>query len=243
MTNSRYSLQICDTAKTAANKMNGAKGSIWAYIGVFFLVGLACGIITAILNIKEITGIINWIIQLIASGCGTYLGICRAKGQSLQWTMIKDVIKGKTIFHLILATVLQALVYAPPIIVFILTGIIHTASGSESSFFSIWSLLTLVVAIAMTYIYIRLLLTIGFIVDKHLNAWAALVASFKATKGNVCNLIGVYILVTLTLTACIITLGIGFIWGIPFLAILHGEVYVRLSNAHPEIATSVATTN
>ncbi len=238
MTESTYSLPVMETVKTAWAKVGGVKGSCWALLGLFILAMVIVGFLGS-LGGKEgvihfIFSFIGAIIQILAGGSLVYLGIRRAQDMPVSYKMAKDVLNARIILYLIGLYILQILIFIPA---GILAGIGAALVHMTSSFVHFFAILCFLASIVLfIYLGVRMWLATGAIVDKNLNSWDAIKLSFKATRGNVWNLIGLYIITFCIVLVCTITIGIGYIWGFPWLLITYGEAYKRLStrqDIHP----------
>lgn len=228
-----YSLPVMETVKAAWAKVSGAKGTIWAVIGLFFLALLVVEIFASLIGHTVIIlafNFISWLIQVIAGASLIYLGIKRAQDMPIFYKMIKDILNTRTILSMIGFYLLQILILLPAAFIGAIGAYLAYPETDPSSMMRFISVLFyLAAAVWFIFLSVRLWLGFGAIVDKKLNPFDALKLSFKATQGNVLNLIGLYIINILIITVCVITLGIGFIWGLPWIFINYGEVYKRLS--------------
>jgi len=230
MTEGTYILPVMETVKTAWAKVSGAKGSLWAVIGIFLLVQIVleiCGGIGA----KGLFNFIGWLVQIIAGASLIYLGIKRAQDTPISYKMAKDVLNARIILYIIGLYILQILIFIPAgIVAGIGVFLSHMQSEPSTAMHLVSALFYLAAVAIFIFLSARLWLGYGAIVDKKLNPWEAVKLSFKTTQGNVWNLIGLYIINIFIIIVCLITIGIGFIWGIPWLMIIYGEAYKRLSS-------------
>jgi uncharacterized membrane protein len=90
------------------------------------------------------------------------------------------------------------------------------------------AILHTLVSIAYLYIYIRISLSIGFVLDKEISPWNAIKLSFKATANHFWRLIAILILVNIIVLASSIPAGLGLIWTLPLAVICYGMIYKRL---------------
>lgn len=92
------------------------------------------------------------------------------------------------------------------------------------------------ILVLSTYLWIRLVsLSFMFLVDKKLNPFAAMKASFQATRGNVFRLGIVFSLYCLFIFLLAISI-IGLIWVMPFVLSFRGSVYTALSEHVTEVS-------
>jgi len=234
MTENTYSLPVMETVKTAWAKVSGVKGSIWAILGIVFVAQLIVGFIGGLGArggaIDIIFSIIGSLIQIMAGASLIYIGIRRAQDMPVQYKMVKEVLTGRIILFLILLYILQVVIFIPAgILLGIGIWLAHMQAEPSLGMQLIGALFCLAASLIFIFLAIRMWLAYGTVVDKKLNPWEAIKLSFKATKGNVWNLIGIYFMNVLIVLGCAITVGIGLIWGLPWLFILYGEAYKRLT--------------
>ncbi len=232
MTEITYSLPVIETVKSAWAKVSGAKGSIWAIFGLFFLAILVTEFLGKLFA-PGLFSFIGTIIQLLAGAGLVYLGVRRAQDIPINFNMAKDVITLRIFLFIVGLLIIETLIYIPA---GILSGIgfyfysLHPQAEPSIFMFLIIDLLYLASFILFIYLTIRMWLGYAFIVDKKLNPWEAIQLSFKMTSGNVWNIIGLFAIKIGVLFLCSLTLGIGFIWGLPWVLITYGEAYKRLSS-------------
>ncbi len=77
-------------------------------------------------------------------------------------------------------------------------------------------------------VVIRLSMAIYLILDKKLDAWAAVKESWRLTKGSSWKLLGFFILAFVVVIISIIPLGLGLIISIPFLSMTHAVIYRKI---------------
>jgi uncharacterized membrane protein len=78
----------------------------------------------------------------------------------------------------------------------------------------------------------------AFVLDTVTGPWEAIKQSFAITRHNFWRLCFIYLLVLLIFLGSILTLGIAFIWTIPFMVILYGVCYKNLAD-HVNVDASV----
>lgn len=228
MSTNTYSLPVFEVIRTSWEKVKGAKGTIWAVVGIFFAIGIVLSLLGHIPGLKSLISIVNIFFQAIYSGCLMYVGIRRAQDAPIQYGMIKDVLDMRTILCLIGVILLQFVFLIPAIIIAIIATIV-TMPENPHAMPVLGNILFIVAFIYGLIVIVRTIISNGFVVDKKLNSWQAVKSSFCATKCNFWKIIGLLIMCVLISAACIITIGIGYIWGVPLLTIMLGDVYRRLS--------------
>lgn len=227
MTDSTYSLPVMETVKTAWAKVNGAKGTFWAVIGIFFLLQLIIGMLSGI-GMKWLFSLIGVLAQIVYLASLFYLCIRRAQDVPITYKMIKDMVNVRIILCFIGVYLLQLLLFIPAGLV-IGAGVLFYQSPAMVMHL-IGFLCYVLAIIFFIWIGVRVSLALGAVVDKNLSPIAAFKFSFKATQGNVLNMLGIVIVNFVIMLGCAITLGIGLIWGIPWVLIIFGEIYKRLSS-------------
>lgn len=237
MSDTTYNLPVLDTVSAAWAKVHGAKGTIWAVVGLFFIAQVVLAMLSNIPGLMMISNLVSWIVQIMAGGSLVYVGIRRAQDAMIQFGMIKDVLVTRTILCLIGVAILEAIILIPSIILSFL-GIVVNMPSNPHAMPALAGVFYILAFIYAVIVLVRMWLANGFIVDKKSGPWTAIKLSFKATKGNFWNLVGLIIIKLFIALLCGITLGIGFIWGLPLLMIIFGEMYKRLVNSHPELVTA-----
>ncbi len=229
MAQGTYSLPVRETVRTAWDKVGGVKGSIWAVIGIFFLIQVVLGI-CASLFAQGFFNFVSSLVQIVTGISLVYIGIRRAQGAPISYKMIKEVLTLRVFLCIIGLYILQTLIFIPAGIVLGIGIYLTQAQAESSTLMNLVGFLFDVAAIVIfIYLSVRLWIAYAVVVDKKANPWEAVKTSFKDTKGNVWNLIGLFIITMLILIGCAITLGIGLIWGLPWMLIIYGEVYKRLN--------------
>jgi hypothetical protein len=227
----QYQLPINDTLKTAWHLTYGAKGTIWAALGALFLCWIGVYVLQMLLVhfpafiVVSIMVIAQLVLSLIQAGI-FYLGIHRAFGLPIRYSVIFDTLNADLAWKIFGLYILQMVIF---LITFLIFGLLF--------FISTYSLLPpiihkiILVLGSITYIYliIKMILSLPYVLDKKINPWQAIKLSFEATKGNVLPLIAIYFMQIVIFIISAIPLGIGLIWTIPFMIILYGVIYKRLS--------------
>jgi uncharacterized membrane protein len=112
-------------------------------------------------------------------------------------------------------------------------GCVGIASGAESAgrylLMLPMGLLAIIAGLATIYLSLRLLMGMGLVLDRGATPWHAVKMSFRATRSNVWPLIGIILAELGILIVSAIPLGIGLIWTLPFVWVVYGTVYKRLS--------------
>lgn len=224
------SLPVGDTISAAWYKVKGAKGSIWAALGLLCLIMIAITAIkifvkSFIPGIHVLVDIIGQVIIFLLQMGLLYLGMQRAFGLPISYRMMFRTFDWPIAIRVIGVYILQIIVFIPVIVLGVLVVLFYSFYNMAWLAF-IFSCLVTILAI---YITLSLLLSIGFVLDKNKNSWQAIKLSFAATKGHLLSLFVIAILESLIVIISAIPLGIGLIWTLPFVFILYGEIYKRLA--------------
>lgn len=225
-------LPVWDSISAAWKKVHGAKSSVWAAIGITFLVLIAFSILEAIVKSSTaLTLIVNFasqIINMLLQMGLLYIGIQRAKDAPINYRMMFMAFRTDMAIKIILFYLLQIVVFIiPAILAGVGSVMMTTSSSSIASFIGFLLLVIGVVAIAM--IVVRIVLGMGFILDKGMAPLEALTKSIEATRSNFWRLVAVFLIEFLILAISAIPFGIGLIWTMPFALILYGIVYLQLA--------------
>jgi uncharacterized membrane protein len=240
---------VRDTITTAWTKVHGAKKTFWAGIGVMLLVAIGFGVVAGLLSglSQGLAALINLISQvantLLQVGL-VYIGITRAKNMPINFRQIFRSFELPIALKVIGVYLLQMLIYIPVVILFAFLpvfllgnsmGDVFTSGLTISNFLLItWSLLGI---IACVYLTLRMIISTGYAVDQGIAPWTAIKLSFAATEGNVLSLLAIVLFQFLVILVSVLTLGIAFIWTLPYVFIIYGTVYKNLG------ATSETRTN
>jgi hypothetical protein len=227
-----YDLPVMESVKSAWFKLKGAKGTLWSVLILWLAAVLILeflrennapdGFITLLTALAVIAqALLTW--SLI------YMGIQRACDLPIRFGMITRGFNVTTILYMIGFYILRALIVLPATI-FLGVGsfLIHSTSVIA---FMVGALLIVLGIATVFYLIVRMTLGQAIILDKHRNSWEALKLSFQITQGNFWNLTGISIINILIVLASIMTLGIGLIWSLPYLFIVYGEIYKRLTHS------------
>lgn len=225
-----YRLAVGNTISTAWRLVKGAKGTVFGALGILLLILIGFTILTVICTyISPVLGgivqIINNIVVMLAQLGIIYIGIQRAFHLPITSRFVFRAFESDIFFKIIGAYIIKFFLFLPSTI---LLGIGIIGSKSEGAFFFLALLCGLIGFIGFIYTMVRICLTIAFILDKRFGPWQAIRASFQATRDNVWNLIGIFLIQWLVFIIASIPLGIGLIWAIPFGLILYGMIYKQL---------------
>lgn len=206
---------VGELLKDAWQKTKGAKGSIWAGMGVMYLVvfALSFGGPLALMQVYKnsdpmmamgINGglqIVVSFLSMIFTGGLMLIGVRQALGQRVSWQMVFAGFSGSKILSICIAVFLQFLLIMIGFALLVLPGI---------------------------YLSVGYGLTLPLILDKGLGPWDALEASRKAIHKKWWTIFGLYFVMMLLYLVSAIPLGIGLIWTLPMFFVMVGVLYSRL---------------
>lgn len=230
MDNRVYLIPVWDTITTAWEKVHGAKktfsASILLLILIMFGVGIVEGILKVVPGLSAIIRILGNTIAYLINVSLIYIGIKRAQDFPINYKMMFHAFHKDVFLRIAGLYILQALILAIPVA---LAAAGHGLLAAGSITFTLLGILLLLTSfIASIVLFIRIGLSVGFVMDQQFNPWHAIKSSFAATRGNFWNLAGLFLLQSLIVMASAIPLGIGLIWTIPLCLITYGVMYQRL---------------
>ncbi len=205
---------VGEILKEAWQKTKGAKGTLWAAVGVMYLILIAISFggsfgVSTIL-IQDAPGLamgLNGTLQVLSSWLSLIftaglllIAVHKARRQPTTWKTLFDGFSGSKIVAISIACVLQVLLIGIGFLLLIVPGI---------------------------YLAIGYGLTLPLILDKGLGPWEALETSRKAIHKKWWTVFGVYVVMMLLYAVSAIPLGIGLIWTVPMFMIAIGVVYCR----------------
>lgn len=230
MTDQPYQLPVFDTIKASWGKVYGSKGTFCLAFIVAFAIALGLGIIDGILEKSApiIEYIFRFFLQIITYFIEmglVYMGIRRAMDSPITFDMMFRVFNMILPFKIIGLYILQVLIMLIPIVIMFTSAALYPLFGTP-----IVSILFFIIGILATmYLGIRMMMSMGFVLDKEMGPVNAIKLSFRATDHNFWNLVGIIIIQTIILVCLGITV-IGLIWALPFAFINYGMIYRSLSN-------------
>lgn len=230
-----------DVIKESWRKVKGSKGALWAIFAIGMLIGIPQSVLNIVLKHTQDT----WLAYtLITAGYGfsllkviifsgfSYLGVQIAKDEKLEATeAMAYCFNIKLILKIIGYHILWLLIMVPVILVFINPFSLYSyLTGHEmTAIMRLMSVLLYFIVIpGFIYLQLRLVAAKSILLVEQLNPWAAVKKSFHLTKGNVGNLLALQLLNVFIILGGILTLGIGFIWIIPYNGICQGMIYKKL---------------
>ncbi len=228
-----YVLPVGETLGNAWDKVKGSKKSFWAAFIILFIIAFGIGILQGIAKgmspgLGFIVGIVGQIIIFLMQIGLLYIGIQRAFDLPITYTQLFRAFDGAIALRAIGLYILQVIIFIPPFIA-IFIGVFLGAATRGSTLGSIISvLLCLIGTIGLIYLSIRMMMGMALILDKGLNPWKAVKASFHITRSNFWSLLGILFLQFLIVFISLIPMGIGSIWTMPFMFILYGVMYKKL---------------
>jgi hypothetical protein len=227
--NGSYELPIEETLKTSWNKVSGSKGTIWIAFILCIVIAFVLGMIDQFLltSAPKIEPLYNFVMSIVTTLLNlglVYIGIRRAQDLPISYSFIFHTLHFRLGLKLIGLYILQGLICLIPVLLMV-TGVILYQQHSVL----ISTLLFAIGMIAVLYLSFKLILAMGFVLDKEIGPIDAIKLSFRGTRSNFWRIVIIFILQSLFLILCTIPLGIGLIWGIPFAVINYGNIYKNLS--------------
>lgn len=229
----RVEINIWDTITAAWHKVYGVKASFWTAFGLVFLIGLGLGIFEGIAKaispglsviIQLITNVITYLLQVGI----LYMGIMCALDKPITYKQIFFAFDFDHIWKLIGVYILQMIIFAPAIIALIVGGILASEANPQTTSLVLAAILFIGGIVLMVYLLMRIMLGISFVIMHNANPLDAIKMSFRATNGNVINLVCIFLLQIGIVLISVIPLGIGLIWTLPFSTICFGVIYKML---------------
>jgi uncharacterized membrane protein len=229
-----YDFPVVLTFEEAWQKVKGAKLPFFLIILTFLALILVTGMVAAVMHIfvnetaSIIVSIIGDVFQLVLAWGIIYLGIQRATGAPIFYSMIKNVFSFDLFSKMFGLYILYFIIVGIPLLFPLLGYLLVKYVGDTAAIQVIKALLSIIGAIITIYLAVRISLGKGIVVNERKNPIAAIKISFMATKNNVWNVIGFLLLQILVLVISVIPLGIGLIWSIPLCSIAYGLMYRKL---------------
>jgi hypothetical protein len=197
----------------------GAKGQIWAAMGMMYLLmlilGIGLGFLQALIALDPLTPGEIWLdrgVQTLISAVSTiftaglmYLGVRRAAARSISWKM---VFAGFPLaVNLLIASILMLLLVFCGFALLILPGI---------------------------YLAVGYTMVLPLMLDRGLAPWEAMEASRRAIHKVWWKVFGTFLIMGFIYLVSVIPLGIGLIWTVPMFVVLVGVIYRYLFGIQTE---------
>lgn len=235
--NETIKLPIGDTLSTAWKKTYGAKASLWASFGLMAVVLIVLAVLSSWYEKSAPTlsmgiSIIGQIISYLLWMGVFYIGIQRAANLPISYNLMFRALEFNIALRLIGLYLLQIVIFIPFVILSIISIVFLfalTRHTSPALMLTIMLLFYVAINIAAIFIFARLMLAAGFVLERGSNPWQAIKLSFQATKGQVLRLCLLFLLQIIIVVISAIPLFIGLIWTLPFTYILYGAIYKTLS--------------
>ncbi len=230
-----------EAVKTAWNKVHGVKTTF--FIALLILVVLQ--LMTMYLNKQINPTKIDWndiyilifmliigVVRVMLLAGLNYLGIQRAENVPININMISYGFSISLFFKIIWLSFITMFLF---MVIGVIAGLaVPFLIAKFLALSSAMAKLIMILAwffsgVLALFFAMRFSMANGIVImEKDLTAWKAIKKSYRVTDGQVFNLFFLMV-VNIGITALtILTLGIGFIWTIPYLFINYGEVYKRL---------------
>jgi hypothetical protein len=246
MTHATYLLPVGETISASWDKVKGAKSTFWAVVVFSIVIAFGIGILSAIagnfsLGFGMLISFIGQLVNVLIQVGLLYIGIQRAKNLPITYKQMFYAFELSRAGKVIGVYLLQFLVLLPVVLLFALLPVLILGPAINTVFVSgvngtnilltSWTLIGIIIGL---YLSIRMILSLGFILDKNVNAWVAIQLSFDATRNNEFRLICLFIFQIIILMLAAIPFGIGLIWALPLVFIVYGMTYNNmLNNLHP----------
>ena len=215
----RLDFSVGEVLNEAWQSTKGAKGSIWAAVGVMYLImlilGLGLGFLQAAIGLTAESAAGVWAeigVQSLVSALSTlftaglmYIGVRRAADKPISWKMVFDGVPMAV--KLIIASILMTLLVISGFFLLILPGI---------------------------YLGVGYTMTLPLMLNRKLEPWQAMEVSRKAIHKVWWKVFGLFFIMGLIYLVSSIPLGIGLIWTVPMSVILVGVVYRYLFGVQPK---------
>lgn len=227
---SRTELPVWDTLSAAWAKTYGSKATFWAAIGILAAIMFGIGILEGMTSkwwgiaglFQLIGNILGYFLQLGL----VYIGITRAKDLPINYKLMFTALDLQLALRLVGLYILETLIFLIPAALGI-AGVFLFKSDSGAGM-GFGALLFIISILASIFIGIRLSLCMAFVLDAGSAPVAAIKQSIAATEDNFWNLVAIFLMLVLLMFASLLTIGIGFIWFIPFAMIAYGEIFKTL---------------
>ncbi len=228
---------------SAWQKAYGVKSTIWAALSIIAVVAIIFGIAEGIVEALQISQIlysaisfVSYTLNYILSTGVIYIGIKRATGQPVSYSMVFRTFKLDFLLNIIGLYLLQLLIFMPAIFICILApsfllyimGEILKISPALMTYLTVF--LYMFAIFIIFYLFIRMILAMAFVLDRQSRPWPAIVQSFTATRGNFLRLTAIFFLQMCAMIVSVLLLLIGTIWSVPWSYVLYGEIYRVLSD-------------
>lgn len=238
-----YILPIAETIETAWAKTRGTRATFWAAMGVaaliLFFVYLCLSILPDEGWLSSLLGLIGQLIAALLLAGVIYIGLRVAFDLPIEYKHVfrsfqPDILPsllGVALLKLCIMGMFSFLnvgifaLLAPDVMNYMI------GSATTTTHYAAMPLLVLLMLVSMLvagYVVVRLMLASSFVLDKKVGPLIAIQKSFTATRHNFWQIAGILLLEQLIILLSMIPMGIGLIWTIPFMYVIHGVIYKRL---------------
>jgi uncharacterized membrane protein len=227
----QYVVPVWQTLFQAWEKTSGSKYVIWQSTIAILILTLGFSVLNALftLHTPSLYFLIHSLIQVLANLLVIGLvaiGIRHALNQPISVQCLFEPLKLPTLGKLIVLYLLQALIY---MVLGLISVIGYFISRSALAHAFLFALPFYLIATVLTvFMSVRLALALAFVLDKKMNGWEAIKASYRVTQGNFFNLIIFFFFQVAIVVISAIPLFIGLIWTFPFLLVSYGVIYRKL---------------
>lgn len=227
-------LPIGDTIKAAWDKLYGVKSTFWVAVIVSQLILLGLMVITKLGSmilgpLGTLCSIATLLIFMLMQIGIYYMGMQRSANLPVNYKQIFYPFS-KTLFIRLIGLILiqSVIMLIPGLLAGIATYIIFTPGyGSIAGLVS--AILYVSGLLIGIYLILGMLLAMGNVLTKNMLPIDAIKKSYDCTKSHIFELFVIYVIYAIIYFILSIPFGLGLIWGIPFMYILYGEIYQRLS--------------
>jgi hypothetical protein len=229
-----YRLPVTDTVIKAWKQVNGAKSTFWfGILTLFVIVFIGAHLERYFLNNDMRTALITTIvivnvINLLFSAGLIHLGILRSKGEDIEYKMVFYAFNLEVLLYLIGLIILQTLIIFIPTAGIVLGTTMLVSSSRVLQLLGI--LLGMVSTVGIIYLAVHMMLSLGFILDKKIQPFAAIKKSFATTKNNFWRLATYGYMISVLMLAGMMMFVIGIVWTLPLWYIAYGAVYHEMSS-------------
>lgn len=228
-TTTKEKLPLRKIMQEAWQQVHGCKLNFFLAFLMTIVTYLVLAIFATLLHHAPWTRIVFLIFEILLQAGMTYLGIRQVFKQPLSTIIVFKAFTPRLALYNFLAIIATYVLFFLINLIFFLLAIflIHSASGPIANFM-FYCIIALGFFIGI-YVLIRFSLVMSVIMaQKEATASTAFSESYHATEGCFWKILGFYFFSILLLLLGLSTLGIGFIWIIPFLFITWGLIYRHL---------------
>lgn len=238
-----YLIPVTDTIETAWAKTRGTRTIFWEAIGVaslvLFFVYLGLCLLPEVGWLPFLLGFIGQLIAALLLAGLIYLGLRVAFDLPIEYSNVFRGFQTDILPSLVGVAIIKYLIMGVfsllnmGFMVLLVPDLFGYFMGSSPATTQVMAIPILVVLVLLSmllagYVVVRLMLASSFVLDKKVGPWIAIKKSWEATRHNFWQIAGIILLEQFIILLSMIPLGIGLIWTIPFMFVVHGVIYQRL---------------